>query len=379
MMTLKFVLAPDSFKDSASAIEICEAMEEGIRRVFPDSNVLHVPMADGGEGSTAAIVNATGGQFIKRTVQGPLGEQVEATIGIHGDGETAVIEMATASGLPLVDPSDRNPYYTTTYGTGELIRYCLDEGMTSIILCIGGSATNDGGVGMAQALGYQFKDQNGKEIKRGGIYLKDIVSIDSSTVHKDLENCKIRIASDVNNPLTGPEGASAVFGPQKGATPEMVQELDAALSNLDRVIQKDLNKSINDIPGAGGAGGLGGGLLAFTNSTLQRGVDLIVEATNLKAKLADADYCFTGEGQIDFQTKYGKTPYGVLQAAKEVDDEIKVIAICGSVGEGLEELYEVGFDGIFGTIASMADYETIIRDTKINVARVSEAVARLIK
>ena len=379
MMTLKFVLAPDSFKDSASAIEICEAMEEGIRRVFPDSNVLHVPMADGGEGSTAAIVNATGGQFIKRTVQGPLGEQVEATIGIHGDGETAVIEMATASGLPLVDPADRNPYYTTTYGTGELIRYCLDEGMTSIILCIGGSATNDGGVGMAQALGYQFKDQDGNEINRGGIHLKDIVSIDSSNVHPNLADCEICIASDVNNPLTGPEGASAVFGPQKGATPEMVRELDAALSNLDQVIQKDLNKSINDIPGAGGAGGLGGGLLAFTNSTLQRGVDLIVDATNLKAKLADADYCFTGEGQIDFQTKYGKTPYGVLQAAKEVDDEIKVIAICGSVGEGLEELYEVGFDGIFGTIASMADYETIIKDTTLNVARVSEAVARLIK
>lgn len=379
MMTLKFVLAPDSFKDSASAIEICEAMEEGIRRVFPDSNVLHVPMADGGEGSTAAIVNATGGQFIKRTVQGPLGEQVEATIGIYGDGETAVIEMATASGIQLVDPVDRNPYYTTTYGTGELIRYCLDEGMTSIILCIGGSATNDGGVGMAQALGYQFKDQEGNEINRGGIHLKDIVSIDSSNVHPNLADCEIRIASDVNNPLTGPEGASAVFGPQKGATPEMVRELDGALSNLDQVIQKNLNKSIDDIPGAGGAGGLGGGLLAFTNATLQRGVDLIVDATNLKAKLADADYCFTGEGQIDFQTKYGKTPYGVLQAAKEVDDEIKVIAICGSVGEGLEELYEVGFDGIFGTIASMADYETIIRDTKINVARVSEAVARLIK
>ena len=378
-MTLKFVLAPDSFKGSASAMEICEAMEEGIRRVFPDSNVLHVPMADGGEGSTEAIVNATGGQFIQKTVQGPLGEQVEAIIGMHGDGETAVIEMATASGIQLVNPADRNPYHTTTYGTGELIRHCLDEGIKSVILCIGGSATNDGGVGMAQALGYQFKDKDGHEIKRGGIHLKDIVSIDSSNVHKDLMACEIRIASDVNNPLTGPEGASAVFGPQKGATPEMVRELDAALANLDQIIQEDLNKSIGEIPGAGAAGGLGGGLLAFTNATLQRGVDLIVDATNLKEKLADADYCFTGEGQIDFQTKYGKTPYGVLQAAKKVNDDIKVMAVCGSVGEGLEELYEVGFDGIFGTIASMSDYETVIKDTTKNVARVSEAVARLIK
>lgn len=214
-MTLKFVLAPDSFKDSASAIEICEAMEEGIRRVFPDSDVLHVPMADGGEGSTDAIVNATGGKFIQKTVQGPLGEPVEATIGIHGDGATAVIEMATASGIQLVDPADRNPYKTTTYGTGELVRHCLDEGVNSIILCIGGSATNDGGVGLAQALGYQFKDENGNEINRGGIHLKEIVSIDSSNVHPNLADCEIRIASDVNNPLTGPEGASAVFGPQK--------------------------------------------------------------------------------------------------------------------------------------------------------------------
>ena len=378
-MTLKFVLAPDSFKDSASAIEICVAMEEGIRRVFPDSDVLHVPMADGGEGSTEAIVNATGGKFIQKTVQGPLGEQVEATIGIHGDGETAVIEMATASGIQLVNPADRNPYHTTTYGTGELIRYCLDQGITSIILCIGGSATNDGGVGMAQALGYQFKDKDGHEIKQGGIHLRDIVSIDSSNAHKNLMACEIRIASDVNNPLIGPEGASAVFGPQKGATPEMVQELDAALSNLDQIIQKSLNKSVGEIPGAGAAGGLGGGLLAFTNATLQRGVDLIVEATNLKEKLADADYCFTGEGQIDFQTKYGKTPYGVLEAAKEVDADMTVIAVCGSVGDGIEELYKIGFDGIFGTIASMTDYETVIKDTAKNVARVSEAVARLIK
>lgn len=378
-MSLKFVLAPDSYKDSASAIEICEAMEVGIRRVFPDSEVIHVPMADGGEGSTEAIVNATGGKFIKKTVQGPLDEQVEATFGIHGDGETAVIEMATASGIQLVTKEERNPYNTTTYGTGELIRHSLDNGIKRIILCIGGSATNDGGVGMAQALGYQFKDKNGEEIKRGGIHLKDIVSIDSSKVHKDLFSCEIFIASDVSNPLTGPEGASAVFGPQKGATPEMVTALDAALSNLDQVIASEMGKEVGAIPGAGAAGGLGAGLLAFTNATMQRGVDLVVEATDLKAKLADADYCFTGEGQIDFQTKYGKTPYGVLQAAKEVDEEIKVVAICGSIGEGVHELYELGFDGIFGTIPAIVDFDMAIKNTKHNVTRISEAVTRLLK
>lgn len=378
-MSLKFVLAPDSYKNSASAIEICEAMEVGIRRVFPDSEVIHVPMADGGEGSTEAIVNATGGKFIKKTVQGPLDEQVEATFGIHGDGETAVIEMATASGIQLVTKEERNPYNTTTYGTGELIRHCLDNGIKRIILCIGGSATNDGGVGMAQALGYQFKDKNGEEIKRGGIHLKDIVSIDSSKVHKDLFSCEIFIASDVSNPLTGPEGASAVFGPQKGATPEMVTALDAALSNLDQVIASEMGKEVGAIPGAGAAGGLGAGLLAFTNATMQRGVDLVVEATDLKAKLADADYCFTGEGQIDFQTKYGKTPYGVLQAAKEVDEEIKVVAICGSIGEGVHELYELGFDGIFGTIPAIVDFDMAIKNTKHNVTRISEAVTRLLK
>lgn len=378
-MAYKFVLAPDSFKHGASALEVADAMEKGVRRVFPNSEIIQIPMADGGEGSTEAIVYATGGKFIRKIVQGPLDEKVEATFGIHGDGETAVIEMATASGIQLISPTARDPYKTTTYGTGELIRHCLDNGMQRIILCIGGSATNDGGVGMAQALGYQFKDKNGLEISRGGIHLKDIASIDISQIHKDLLSCEILIASDVNNPLTGPEGASVVFGPQKGATEEMVEELDGALSNLAAIIKKDLNKDVGAIPGAGAAGGLGAGLLAFTNATLHRGVDLIIEATNLKAHLVDADFCLTGEGQIDFQTKYGKTPYGVLQAAKEVNNNIKVVAICGSVGEGIHELYELGFDGIFGTIPAIANLEDVLKDTTKNVARVSEAVSRLLK
>lgn len=378
-MTLKFVLAPDSFKGSASAKEICEAMEKGIRRVFPKSTVQHVPMADGGEGSTEAVVDATGGEYIQKVVQGPLEEKVEATFGIHGDGKTAVIEMAEASGIQLLTPEERNPLYTTSYGTGELIRHCLDEGMKNIILCIGGSATNDGGVGMAQALGYQFKDKDGNEIRRGGKYLKDIASIDTSNVHEHLASCEVLVASDVDNPLTGPEGAAAVFGPQKGATPEMVEDLDEGLKHLEKMIEKNLGKSVGHIPGAGAAGGLGAGLLAFTEAKLERGVEIIVEATRLKEKVKAADVVFTGEGQIDFQTKYGKTPMGVVTAVKEVNEKAKVIAISGSIGEDVETLYDLGFDGIFGTIASPGELDKVLKNTLENVSRVTEAVCRTLK
>ena len=378
-MTMKFVLAPDSFKDSATGKEICEAMEKGIRRVFPKSTVQHVPMADGGEGSTEAVVDATGGEYIQKVVQGPLEEKVEATFGIHGDGKTAVIEMAEASGIQLLTPEERNPLYTTSYGTGELIRHCLDEGMKNIILCIGGSATNDGGVGMAQALGYQFKDKDGYEIRRGGKYLKDIASIDTSNVHEHLASCEVLVASDVDNPLTGPEGAAAVFGPQKGATPEMVEDLDEGLKHLEKMIERDLGKSVGHIPGAGAAGGLGAGLLAFTEAELERGVELIVEATRLKEKVKDADVVFTGEGQIDFQTKYGKTPMGVVRATKEVNEDIKVIAISGSIGEDVETLYDLGFDGIFGTIATPGELDHVLENTLENVSRVTEAVCRTLK
>ncbi len=378
-MSLKFVLAPDSFKDSASAKDICEAMEKGIRRVFPKSTVVHAPMADGGEGSVEAVVDVTGGKYTKKIVHGPLDEEVEATFGIHGDGETAVIEMASASGLDLLSKDERNPLYTTSYGTGELIRHCLDEGIENIILCLGGSATNDGGVGMAQALGIQFKDKDDNEIPRGGKYLREIDHIDTAQAHPNLSSCKILIASDVNNPLTGPQGASEVFGPQKGATREMVRQLDDGLKYLEEIIERDIGKSVGEIPGAGAAGGLGAGLLAFTNAEMRRGVDVIIETTRLKEKLKDADVVFTGEGQIDFQTKYGKTPMGVLEAAKEVNENIKVIAISGSIGEDVGSLYELGFDGIFGTVPAPAELDEILENTLENVERVTEAVCRVLK
>ncbi|OYQ65180.1 glycerate kinase [Aerococcus sp. 1KP-2016] len=378
-MPLKFVVAPDSFKESCTALEACQAMAAGIRRVFPDAEIVEVPMADGGEGTTQALVDATAGRIIEKEVTGPLGDPVVADLGILGDGQTAVIEMASASGIHLVTKEDRNPLITSTYGTGQLIKECLDMGIQNIILGIGGSATNDGGSGMARALGIRFIDANGNDIPEGGGHLDQLDQIDLSDVHPGLAACEIAIASDVSNPLYGEHGASAVFGPQKGATPEMVQKLDKNLQHYDQIIQRDVHKNVGQIPGSGAAGGLGAGLLAFTNSHLETGIDLVIEYTGLKDKLQGADYCLTGEGQIDFQTKFGKTPYGIMKTAKAVDPNIKVVAIAGSIGENIETLYEEGFDGVFGTIPKASDLQTLLQHGKENIQRTTESICRLIK
>lgn len=375
---MKFVLAPDSYKESASAKEICLAMEAGIRRVFPEAEIVHVPMADGGEGSTESLVDATEGEIIYHTVRGPLGAPVEGMIGIHGDQNVAIIEMASASGLQLIDPHVRNPMLTSTYGTGQLIAECLNRGIEEIIIGIGGSATNDGGAGMAQALGYRFLDVNGQEVDCCGGNLDLIVDIDSSQVHSKLASCQIRVASDVQNPLTGPEGASAIFGPQKGADSKMVEQLDKNLSHFAQVIRKALGKDIEQVSGSGAAGGLGG-LLAFTSSQMHRGIDLIIETTRFKEKVQGADIVFTGEGRMDYQTKYGKTPFGVMQATKSVDPNIKVIGISGCLGDRIEDLYESGFDGIFSVIPSLQALESLYENTGQNVANVVEAVCRVMK
>lgn len=378
-MPLKFVVAPDSFKESCTALEACQAMAAGIRRVFPDAEIVEVPMADGGEGTTQALVDATAGRIIEKEVTGPLGDPVVADLGILGDGQTAVIEMASASGIHLVTKEDRNPLITSTYGTGQLIKECLDMGIQNIILGIGGSATNDGGSGMARALGLRFLDANGNDIPEGGGHLDQLDQIDLSGVHPGLAACEIAIASDVSNPLYGEHGASAVFGPQKGATPEMVQQLDKNLQHYDQIIQRDVHKNVGQIPGSGAAGGLGAGLLAFTNSHLETGINLVIEYTGLKDKLQGADYCLTGEGQIDFQTKFGKTPYGVMKTAKAIEPNIKVIAIAGSLGEDIETLYDEGFDGVFGTIPNASDLQTLLQDGKQNIQRTTESICRLIK
>ncbi|WP_059050332.1 glycerate kinase family protein [Paenibacillus senegalimassiliensis] len=377
-MSKVFVLAPDSFKESMTAKEVCEAMELGIKRAIPDAKCIHVPMADGGEGTVQSLVDATGGSLIEKEVTGPLGTPVLAKYGILGDGKTGVIEMASASGIHHVTKDTKNPLITTTLGTGELMRDCIERGITNIILGIGGSATNDGGAGMARALGYSFLDQDGKELPLGGGFLNQLDRIDTSAVLPQLKDVSILVASDVTNPLCGERGASAVFGPQKGATPEMVATLDNNLRHYGGIIKKQLGIEVIDVPGAGGAGGLGGGLLAFTKATMRRGIEIVIEYTGLEEQLKQADYCITGEGGIDFQTKFGKAPYGVAQAAKRVNKEMKVVALAGHVGQDVETLYDEGFDAIFGIVPGAAQLETLLAQGKENVARTSESVARLL-
>lgn len=374
-----FLLAPDSFKESMTAKEVCEAMEIGIKRAIPNAECIHVPMADGGEGTVQSLVDATGGNLIKKEVTGPLGTPVTAQYGILGDGKTGVIEMAAASGIHYVTKETKDPFITTTLGTGELIRDCIEKGITDIILGIGGSATNDGGTGMAAALGYKFLDKDGKELPQGGGYLGELDTINISDVIPRLKNINILVASDVTNPLCGERGASAVFGPQKGAAPEMVRILDKNLRHFSKVVKEQIGIDIVDVPGAGAAGGLGAGLLAFTNAKMKKGIEIVIEFTNLKEKLQNVDYCFTGEGGIDFQTKFGKAPYGVAQAAKSVNSSIKVIALAGYVGKDAEALYAEGFDAIFGIVPGAADIDTLLAQGKENITRTSESIARLLK
>ncbi|WP_339787758.1 glycerate kinase [Paenibacillus sp. FSL R7-0313] len=373
----KFVLAPDSFKESMTAKEVCIAMEKGLRKVYPTADYIHVPMADGGEGTVQSLVDASGGSLHQQEVSGPLGQTVTAQYGILGDGTTAAIEMASASGIHLVSKAARDPLRTTTYGTGELIRACLDLGIRKIIIGIGGSATNDGGAGMAEALGAKFLDEQGQPLARGGGALDQLAQIDVSGLDVRLQEVEFIVACDVTNPLCGEHGASRVFGPQKGATPEMVEQLDANLSHYADVVKQQLHKDIRDMPGAGAAGGLGAGLLIFTQAVLRKGIEIVIEYTELREKLIAADVVFTGEGGIDFQTKFGKTPYGVARAAKEAGKP--VIAIAGCVGEGIDTLYGEGIDAIFGIVPGAADLERLLQEGPENVERTTENIARVLK
>jgi len=375
-MTKTFVLAPDSFKESMTAKEVCIAMERGIKKVFPNGKFIHVPMADGGEGTVQSLVDATDGTLYSAHVTGPLGNAVKATYGIMGDKETAVIEMAEASGIHLVDKNNKNPLIATTYGTGELIIECLNKKAKRIIIGIGGSATNDGGTGMAEALGVKFLDQYGNCLPRGGGSLNLLDKIDCSHIDKRLADVELLVACDVTNPLCGENGASYVFGPQKGATKEMVRKLDQNLAHYASVVKEHLKIDIKDYPGAGAAGGLGAGLLIFTKAVLKKGVDLVIEYSHLKEKIKGADFVFTGEGGIDFQTQYGKTPYGVAKAAKE--QHVKVIAIAGYVGEGIDVLYTQGIDAIFGIIPQAGSLENLLKEGTKNVERTCENIARLL-
>jgi glycerate kinase len=375
---MKIVIAPDSFKESLTALEAANAIEEGLKEVLPESELVKVPMADGGEGTVQSLVDATGGTIEKVTVTAPLGEKVEAFYGLLGDGKTAAIEMAAASGIHLVPMEKRNPMITTTFGTGELISAALDQGVEKIIIGIGGSATNDGGAGMIQALGGRLLDHEGHDIPHGGAGLEKLAQIDITKMDQRLADVLIEVACDVNNPLTGPKGASTIYGPQKGATEEQIKQLDTNLAHFATIIRRDLDKEIEHIPGAGAAGGLGAGLLAFLPTVLKRGGDLVIEATKLEDEIKSADLVITGEGGINHQTIHGKTPTCVASTAKK--HHVPVIALAGSLTNDYTNVYDHGIDAVFSIVPGIVSLEDALEagyeNTK-NTARNLGAVIKL--
>ena len=373
---MKFVLAPDSFKESLTAKEVADAMEVGIKKIFKDAECVKVPMADGGEGTVQSLVDATDGKIYEVVVTGPLGNKVNAKYGILGDGQTAVIEMAEASGIHYVKKEDRNPLIKTTFGTGELIKSALDKGVKKIIIGIGGSATNDGGAGMLQALGAKLLDKDNKEIPFGGGGLSELVKINLDDFDKRIKEVEIEVACDVSNTLTGKEGASAVFGPQKGATEEIIKILDENLHHYADIVNKTIGKDMENQKGSGAAGGLGFALLAFCDGKLNRGIDIVIKYADLSEKMKGASYVITGEGSIDSQTKFGKTPFGVSQVAKQYD--IPVIGIAGNVGEGIDELYDLGFDSILSIMPGVMTLDKALSNAKENIENTLENVARLL-
>ena len=375
---MKIVLAPDSFKGNLTSLQVASALEKGIRRVIPNATCIKVPMADGGEGTVQSLVDAAGGRFIRRRVTGPAGKPVTARYGMLSNSETAVIEMAEASGLPLVKGKDRNPLRTTTYGTGELILDAINRGAKKIILGIGGSATTDGGAGMAQALGVRFLDNRGNEIRETGAggMLDRIARIDMKGLDPRIRKTEIIVACDVNNPLYGKTGAACVFGPQKGATPAMVKKLDANLRHFGNMIRKDLHRDVRKLKGAGAAGGLGAGLVAFTRARLKSGIDIVVETTRLPEYIRGADLVITGEGRVDFQTAFGKTPAGVARAARKL--KVPTVAIGGGISDDARGVFAYGIDGLASACARDMSLEEAIRNSREHLANAAERVIRLI-
>jgi glycerate kinase len=374
---MNIVIAPDSFKGSLTASQVADAIECGFKRIFPEAYYQKVPMADGGEGTVQSLVDATGGQILTQSVTDPLGNKIKAKYGILGDGKTAVIEMAAASGLPLVPKEKRNPMHTTTCGTGELIKAALDRGCKKVIIGIGGSATNDGGAGMAQALRAKLLDSKGEQVSFGGSGLGSLTKIEVSELDPRIRQTEVIVACDVDNPLTGERGAARIYGPQKGATPEMVELLDKYLEGYAEIIKRDLKKDVKDVPGSGAAGGLGAGLIAFLNAKLQRGVEIVIEASRLKEKLKAADLVITGEGEINHQTVFGKTPIGVAKLAKEYG--ISTIAIAGGISLGAEGVYEAGIDAIISIAPGPISLEEAMSRAEELVASAAERAARMIK
>ena len=374
---MKIVIAPDSYKESLTALEVATEIEAGFREIFPDADYLKIPMADGGEGTVASLVAATGGKLVTLEVSGPLATPVRAFYGLTGDGTTAIIEMAAASGLALVPQKLRNPLLTTSFGTGELIKAALDAGARHLIIGIGGSATNDGGAGMLQALGVQLLDRRGGEIGFGGGSLTNLDQIEASGLDPRLKLCRIEAACDVDNPLTGPKGASAVFGPQKGATREMVAQLDENLARYAWVIGRDLGVQVDSVPGAGAAGGMGAALLAFLGAQLRPGIEIVMEAVGLEACVRDADLVITGEGRIDSQTVHGKTPIGVARMAKRFGKP--VIGIAGCLSTDVAVVHDFGIDAVFSVLSQTCSVEEALTNAAANVRAASRNIAAALK
>jgi len=355
---MKIVIAPDSYKESLSATEVAQAIEKGFREIFPDAQYVSVPVADGGEGTVEAMIAATKGSQHTAFVTGPLGEEVNACWGMSGDGKTAFIEMAAASGLALVPPELRNPLITTSRGTGEL-------------------ATNDGGAGMVQALGARLSDANGTEIGNGGGSLMSLNSIDISGLDPRLSTCTIRVACDVTNPLTGEQGASRIFGPQKGATEELIVELDRNLGHYADVIKKSLNVDVKNVPGSGAAGGMGAALMAFLGAELGSGIEIVTQALNLEEHIHDCTLVVTGEGRIDSQSIHGKVPVGVASVAKKYHKP--VIGIAGSLTRDVGVVHQYGIDAVFSVLTSIGTLEEAFRGAFDNIYRASRNIAATLR
>lgn len=370
---MKIVIAPDSYKESLSALEVATHIEAGFREVFPNASYVKLPVADGGEGTVEAMVAATDGEIIEVDVTGPLGEPVKAFYGISGDKQQAFIEMAAASGLELVPPELRNPLNTTSWGTGELIGYALDSGVKSILIGIGGSATNDGGIGMVQALGARLQDSDGEPLGFGGREVARLASIDVTALDKRLKECRIEVACDVTNLLTGKEGASAIFGPQKGATPQMVEELDLALEHFAKIISRDLDINVLELSGGGAAGGMGAALYAFCGAQLRQGIEIVTEALKLDELVRDADLVITGEGRIDSQSIHGKVPIGVAKVAKRYNKP--VIGIAGSLTPDVGVVHEHGLDAVFSVLYRICTLEEALENAGDNLRKASRNIA----
>lgn len=369
---MKVLIATDSFKETNTSMQAAEAMEAGVRKIFPQAEIDKIPVADGGEGTVEALVDGMNGRIVRKTVTGPGGDFVEAEYGILPGG-VGVIEMASASGLGLVPAEKRNPLTATTYGTGELILDAINNGCEKIIIGIGGSATNDGGMGMARALGYHFVDVDGFELPEGGGSLLHLDRIVKRDVIEKIRDIHFLVACDVKNPLYGPKGASHVYGPQKGASKADVALLDANLKHLSEVVEKDLDLSIGETEGAGAAGGLGFGLMAFCGAELKSGIEIILDLVDFDSRLTGVDLVVTGEGKIDGQSIYGKVPVGIAGRAKKFN--IPVLAIVGGIGEGVDAVYEYGIDAVMGSVNnSMTLKEAMSRSRELLIDATSRAM-----